>query len=363
MQKETSGKRQLAIMLELLDGKRLSKKDLENQYGVSPRTIQNDIAQIREALEEKIARSYDLLMEEEKSGKSLIQRYQVQTEKFGGGQYFLRENITQLSTFASLLSDEERSVVLKILLESRALVQDEMFSLLDKIITLGGDSDKLKQGILNERFHYKGVPKYPLLETLSLINYAMDNRLEISFDYTKNFVTHHFKKIPEQLYFQDLYFYMVTDHHSSQDDRELRNLNKFRINNMKNIQLHKKGSGLPVQHRFQVGELRNHTGMWGYFGKPITLSIEFYYDPAYVLDRFPGAEIISQYFDEDRQQTVSRIDIPTNDGYGVKMWLLMQADQLKILSPKSVRDYVIQSARRMLTYYSDDTAQDNTIKY
>ncbi|WP_162011401.1 helix-turn-helix transcriptional regulator [Streptococcus sp. S784/96/1] len=355
LQKDNSGKRQMTMLLQLLDGQQLNKKELELMFGVSPRTIQNDIAQIKQVLEECISQRYDLLLGSSNLIDSLTDRFQVQLRKSGeGGQYFVKENIAKLSSFGNLLSANESFAILKILLESRALSNDEMFGLIDSIVQIGDNNEYLKNSILNERFHYKGVPDSPLLEILGMINDAIEQQLEISFDYTKNFVTHHFKKLPEQLYFQDLYFYMVSDHHTSQDDRDLTNLNKFRVNNMKNIQLHGKRRKLDYNNRFQAGILRNNTGVWGYFGKPITLSIEFYYDPVYVLDRFPGAKIISQHFDDDRQQVVSRIDIATNDGYGVKMWLLMQSDQLKILSPKSVRDYVIQSARNMLNYYSED---------
>ena len=355
VQKDNSGKRQMAMLLQLLDGQRLNKKDLESLYHVSPHTIQNDIAQIKQVLEEYMTQRYDLLAEGKVPEDMLRNRYQVQLDKSSGlGEYFVRENITKLSSLRRLLSIDERAIIIKILLESRALSKDEMVTLVQRIVQLGEASPYLEESIRNEVFLYQGVPNKQMMEILGVIYHAIEQRLEISFDYTKNFVKHHFRKIPEQVYFQDLYFYMVSEHHTSQDDRDLSQLNKFRINNMENIQVHNKGRSLDLHNRFQAGELRNHSGMWGYFGKPITLSIEFYYDPVYVLDRFPGAKIISQHFDETLQQMVSRIDIPTNDGYGVKMWLLMQSDQLKILSPKSVRDYVIQSAQNMLAYYSDD---------
>lgn len=350
--KDNSGKRQLDILLRLLDGEVLSKKSLEQTYGVSSRTIQNDMAQIKSVLEEKISRSYDLLPSNTKLDESFAEHFQLQTEK--RGHYYLKYNITKLSQQATSLTQPESLVLLKILLESRALQKGEIDVLLTKIIDLGEVSHSLNTSILNEKYHYTGVPKEPIMETLSLIQYAIENKLEIHFDYTKNFKTQRFKKVPEQLYFQDLYFYMVSDKHSAQDDRELEQLNKFKINNMKHIELHNHSKGLNPKDRFQVGVMRNQSGIWGYLGKPITLSIEFYYDPTYVLDRFPGAVIRSQYFDELRQQYVSRIDIPTNDGYGVKMWLLMQSDQLKILSPKSMRDYVIKSAKNMLQYYDED---------
>ncbi|MDG4870100.1 hypothetical protein P8631_19090, partial [Guyparkeria sp. 1SP6A2] len=74
------------------------------------------------------------------------------------------------------------------------------------------------------------------------------------------------------------------------------------------------------KERYEGGVLRNQTGRFSYFGHPITMTVEFYFDPVYVLDRFPDSKIIKQ---EGHTYT---IEMHVNDGYGTKMWLLTQGD-------------------------------------
>jgi 3-deoxy-D-manno-octulosonate 8-phosphate phosphatase KdsC-like HAD superfamily phosphatase len=74
--------------------------------------------------------------------------------------------------------------------------------------------------------------------------------------------------------------------------------------------------------------------------------IDFYYDPVYVLNRFPNAKIIKVNEDDS-----FRIEMNVNDGYGTKMWLSSQSHMVKVISPKHMRDYLIQDMLETLKLY------------
>ena len=74
--------------------------------------------------------------------------------------------------------------------------------------------------------------------------------------------------------------------------------------------------------------------------------IDFYYDPVYVLDRFPRAKIQSK--NEDGSY---RIEMHVNDGYGTKMWLSSQTHMVKVISPKHMRDHVVSEMITTLKLY------------
>ncbi|MGT2800518.1 WYL domain-containing protein [Streptococcus marmotae] len=79
------------------------------------------------------------------------------------------------------------------------------------------------------------------------------------------------------------------------------------------------------------------------------MTIDFYYDPVYVLDRFPNHKIISQH--TENGQTVTRIVLETNDGYGLKMWLLMQGKQVKVIKPQSIQTALQEELQQTLKLY------------
>lgn len=84
------------------------------------------------------------------------------------------------------------------------------------------------------------------------------------------------------------------------------------------------------------------------------LRLIFFYDPVYVTDRFPNHTILSQ----DLETGVTRIQFKANDGYGLKMWLLMQGHQLKIIKPLHLKQSLIEELNQVLTYYQEENQID-----
>jgi len=322
-------KRILKIFTQLLSGTTLLKKDLMEEYQKQGSTIQRDIGIIEEVLDENDYSSshFGTLKREGKGG------YQLSDH--------LRKNV---------LSDDELLAILKILFASRAFNGKEMTELIDKFHTLSTDKKRIRQFIANEELYYQGVSKVDLLERINFMCDAISNNRTIEFEYTRRGETQIFRRTPNALQFSDLYFFMMSASHTAQDDADFSALNKFRINNMVNIRIVSSPKKSLYKDRCETGALRNQTAHLPFLGNPITMIIDFYHDPVYVLDRFPNSKIIRENEDDSY-----RIEVHANDGYGVKMWLLSQGDMVKVISPKHMKEYVIQDMRDTLKYYGYET--------
>lgn len=336
--------RVLTIFLQLLSGKTLTKKELINESGKDAVTIQRDIGYIDEALEKHAEHVYFNtptavpLPFEDFVKKNTIQRT-------GKGHYALNA-FGGRTDFPSVsdLTDEELLVILKIILASRTLSNAEMTTLCDKIVNLAHNNLLVKKLISNEKTFYQGVPKTPQFDKIQLICDCILKSNEIQFSYEKNGETLTLTRIPQAIYFSDLYLYMLTASQYVKDDAGLLHLNKFRIANMQDIQIISTNNKINYAERFEGGMLRKQTNL-PFLGHPITMIIDFFWDPVYVLDRFPDSKIISV------KNGVYRIEMNVNDGYGMKMWLLSQGDMVKVISPRHMLDYIVNDMIGALNYY------------
>lgn len=261
------------------------------------------------------------------------------------GQYFLDQ--PYLTTTLNQLADIEIFAIASILSASRVFENKEFHTLFDKIISLSTSKKQLKTYFGNELLEYHGVPDKAVLEKVAFILEAIENNQGIEFTYTKNKQTLTYQRTPFHVFFSDLYFFVATDNHTSEDDSDLEQLNKFRINNIQELKLIPKNKKLDYHSRFKSGEFRKSTWI-PFYGKEMTLVLDFYYDPVYVLDRFPNSEIIME------KEDFVRISIKVNDGWGIKMWLLNEGPMVKVVSPKHMVDFMIGNLKETLSRYEQE---------
>lgn len=323
--------RVLTIFLRLLNGEKLVKKNLIDEYGKQDRSIQRDISIIEEVLK-KYDDEFGILNREEK------------------GIYYLEKEINKKE-----FTDTEILIILKIFLSTRIFNDEEMLLITNKILDMTENQENIKKMIKNEEFYYCGISKKNLIEDIAFISEAINKKQMIEFEYTRNNVKKVFLRVPKSIYFSDLYFFMITDSHTVQDDMDFDSLNKFRINNIMSMRAVSNRNKDVYKDRFEGGVLRSQTDL-PFLGNPTTIILDFYYDPIYVLDRFPNSEIIKK--NEDGSV---RIKFLGNDGYGVKMWVLTQGDFVKVISPKNLKDYVIEQMTSTLKYYGIETEKKETL--
>ena len=142
---------------------------------------------------------------------------------------------------------------------------------------------------------------------------------------------------------------MITASHKSEDFLDFEKSSKFRINNIQNLRLDEQAILPRLQYADfpKLGELINETGRWAFLGKPVDIEVECLFDPAYILDRFPKAKLLSM----DEEKKSARILIPANSGYGIKMWLLSQSASMRIIKPNYLRESMVEILNEMANLY------------
>lgn len=122
----------LYIQQILVQGGVLNKQQTADRFGVSEKTIQRDLDTLRSYFADSEPRR-EILYNSAKGG------------------YLLDDTLSRFLTSSEILA------VCKILLESRSMVKEEMFPILDKLVQVCTPLDRLNQVkdlISNERFHY-----------------------------------------------------------------------------------------------------------------------------------------------------------------------------------------------------------------
>ena len=152
----------LYIQQVLVQGGVLNKQQTADRFGVSEKTIQRDLDTLRSYFADSEPRR-EILYNSAKGG------------------YLLDDTLCRFLTSSEILA------VCKILLESRSMVKEEMFPILDKLVQVCTPLDRLNQVkdlISNERFHYV-EPQHgrKFIESLWEIGTAVENHnvMEITY--------------------------------------------------------------------------------------------------------------------------------------------------------------------------------------
>lgn len=305
--------RVLGIYSRLISGALVNKAEEARNYGVNERTIQRDIDDIRNFLESGV----------DTTG---IINSVIYDRKDKG---YRLEQTLKLS-----LRNGEILAICKILLDSRALVKEEMTEILDKLISccVPKSSQKLVLDLIsNEVFHYvEPRHKTRFLDFLWDIGQAIRGCRYIEIDYvrTKDRAVVKRKVKPLAILFSEYYFYLT----AFIDDWEVKKGFQvmedsfptiYRIDRIKKLKVLEEGFHIPYSSRFEEGEFRKRV-QFMYGGK--LQKIKFKYsgcDIDAILDRLPTAQVI----DETDGVYIIRAE---TFGKGIDMWLRSQGDNIQI---------------------------------
>jgi len=299
--------RALEIYDRLRKGEKLLKEKLANEYGVSLKTIQRDIVELRHYLYEK---------------KNEIGEFEIKVEN----KCYVYKAVAESDT---TLTQQEILAVCKILLESRALTKNEMIPLIKKFQKqLSYESKReVDDLILDELHHYIELQHgKDLLESLWKLSIAIREKKLITFDYTRMDKRKTKKEVkPAAIMFSEYYFYLISYGLNVEEDMPL----VFRVDRMSNIKYGDERFYIPYKDRFEDGEFRKRI-QFMYSGKLKKFTFEFS-GPSLeaVLDRLPTAKVI---------KTQGKVHTITAECYGdgIKMWLNSQGENVKIIEEREI---------------------------
>lgn len=306
--------RVLQIYTKLTEGCVINKTEEAVKYGVNERSIQRDIDDIRNFLDEDSERTgiintvvYD----------RCVNGYRLET------LYKLR------------LTNSEILAICKILLDSRAFKKSQMAEMLDKLITccVPRSNQKLvKDLIRNEEFHYvEPRHKSEFIDRMWDIGQAIREARYIEIDYyrTKDKAIVYRKLQPVAIMFSEYYFYLTAFIEDNEVRKDFDVINDsfptiYRIDRIKSLKVLDERFHTPYNDRFEEGEFRKRV-QFMYGGK--LHKVKFIYkgtDVDAVLDRLPTAQIIDEI---NGIYTISAEVF----GKGIDMWLRSQGEYIEII--------------------------------
>lgn len=305
--------RVLGIYMKLINGYLINKAEEAEHYVVNERTIQRDIDEIRNHLENEAEDTgfiNSVIYDRIKKGYRLEQIYRMK------------------------LANSEVLAVCKILLDSRAFTKEEMTGMLDRLVSccVPKANQKLVMDLIqNEEYHYvEPRHKKVFIDDMWTIGQAIRECRFIEIDYrrTKDQAVVKRKVKPVAIMFSEYYFYLT----AFIDDEEVRKdfdvINDsfptiYRIDRIEKLKVLEERFHIPYSNRFEEGEFRKRV-QFMYGGK--LQKVKFRYlgsDINAVLDRLPIAEIVEE------TEGVYTIKAEVF-GKGIDMWLRSQGNAVLV---------------------------------
>lgn len=316
MKRETEDKaeRVLSMYSRLKQGKTLYKAQESIVFGVTPRTIQRDIADIQCFLQNQSTLTGEV--------------QEVVFHKSVGGYRLETKIKNQWQT-------EEILAVCKVLLESRALVKEEMFPIINKLINECNDETDgkiIKELLGNEMYHYIELQhKKKLLEELWIIENAIKEKRNIKICYKKVKNEEVRRKVrPVGIMFSEFYFYMTAFIDDIDKEKQFGNPDDtyptiYRVDRITDITLTDEKFRIPYAERFEEGEFRQRV-QFMYGGRLRKVRFKYRGDSMEaVLDRLPTAEKLKK--ESDGVWIQAEVF-----GNGIEMWLRSQGDKVVDIS-------------------------------
>ena len=221
----------------------------------------------------------------------------------------------------------------KILLESRAMVKEEMYPIIDKLLQCCvpyGNYKKVAELIGNEKFHYL-EPHHgkKFVETMWEIGNAVYEHRLMRIRYQKLKEPDKVMRMiqPMGIMFSEYYFYLcayicVSEETPDVPKRPFPTI--YRIDRIAEYELLDEHFHVPYRDRFEEGEFRKRIQFM--FGGELR-TIKFKYKGLSIesiLDRFPTAEIMGH----DETGWLVRAEVY---GDGVDIWLRGQGDLIELI--------------------------------
>lgn len=293
--------RLLNIYERLNKGEAVKKEELAGEFGVSLKTVQRDIDDLRAYLAETHFSETEVSI---KYDRARNRYYLVRLE---------REWIT----------NEEAVALCKVLLESRAFCREELAGLIKKIIMQISPADRsaVENIIRNEYFNYV-PPRHGkrLLDRLWQLTEYITAQKVIEFYYIRQDGKQSKKTLkPVSIMFSEFYFYLIGFTADGTADYPI----IFRVDRMIDTKETGEHFEIPYKERFNDGEFRKRV-QFMYSGELKAVKFEYTGVLEAILDRLPTAEILKQ---ENGVYTISA----ETYGNGIYMWLNSQGDKVKIL--------------------------------
>ena len=304
----------LSIYSKLMNGGMIFKAEEAVNFGVNERTIQRDIDDIRNYLEQEVTDQgirNEIVYDRVRKGYHLDRLYKIK------------------------LTNDEILAVSKILLDSRAFTKNEMMDILQRFVgccVVEENRKMVKELLANESFHYR-EPRHgkSYIGNMWEIGQAIcrNQYIKIKYQGVQGSSVKTRKLKPLAIMFSEYYFYLAAFIDDEKVRENFRIINDafptiYRIDRIQKLEVLEEHFSIPYKDRFEEGEFRKRI-QFMYGGKLRKVKFEYTgYSVEAVLDRLPTAKIVS----ENNNKYVIEAEV---FGDGIDMWLRSQGNSINLL--------------------------------
>lgn len=306
--------RLLRMCARLTEGQVLYKQEEAKRYGCSLRSIQRDIDDLRMFFADQ---NLETGMQQELVYDRSLNGYRLDPPS------------------RTLLSNEETFAVVKILLESRALIKKELKPILEKLVDCCVPQEQQKQIaelIANETYHYtEPRHKKAVLHTMWELSTAVKEQRVVTFSYKNKYDEMIKRRVkPVGILFSEFYFYLIAFIDSGESEAFNKTIKDYaypavyRIDRIQRLKITEEHFPVLYASRFEEGEFRKRIQfMWP--GK--LQKVKFYVQEKSleaVMDRLPTAKVIKR---DEKGYLVEAEAF----GEGINMWLRSQGEWVEVV--------------------------------
>lgn len=306
---DAKAERILSIYSRLKQGIVIRKAEESVRYGVTERTIQRDIEDIRCFLQNLSNETGEI--------------QEVASDRQSGG-YRLEMKVQ------THLNEKEVLAICKVLLDSRSLVKEEMFPIIHKLLDCCSDDKErklVKEYIGNEKHHYIELQHgKKLIERIWKLEQAIKEQrhLEIRYKKVKDAQEVIRKVKPVGIMFSEFYYYLTAYIEDIDREKEFQNPDDpfptiYRVDRLEEVKVLEERFTIPYSERFEEGEFRKRI-QFMYGGRLRKVRFKYVgHAVDFVLDKLPTAQIIRK----DAEGYVIQAEV---FGDGIDMWMKSQKD-------------------------------------
>lgn len=293
----------------IIDGEVINKSGEAKRFGVNERSIQRDIEDIRAYFANDYESKCELIYDRSRKGYVLVHNQQKS------------------------LSNSEILTVCKILLESRAMVKEEMYPIIDKLLQCCVPYENYKKVVEligNEKFHYL-EPHHgkKFVENMWEIGNAVYEHRLMWIRYQKLKEPEAVMRMiqPVGIMFSEYYFYLCAYICASKETPDVPKSpfpTIYRIDRIAEYEVLDETFRVPYRDRFEEGEFRKRIQfMIG--GKLRTIKFKYKgLSIESILDRFPTAKIL----EHNETGWLLKAEVY---GDGVDIWLRGQGNLIELI--------------------------------
>lgn len=204
------------------------------------------------------------------------------------------------------------------------------------------EANFIKKMVQNEQKNYVAVRHgKPLLKSIWELSHAVQEQkfVKLYYERTDQEIVERLVK-PLGVTFAEYYFYLIAEIYDWKYEEPV----PYRIDRIRGYSITDEKFRVSYASRFEEGEFRKRV-QFMQPGKLMTIYLKYWgKSEEAIRDRLPTSEIIKK----ERDAVFIKAEV---FGYGIKMWLLSQAEYLEVIGPTWFREEIKETIAEMLANY------------